>query len=142
MNNNQIRKNKYIFFINIEEQARKIYEKSYKNDEYEKLEKKFIPSNIMVMKKEHEKKLSDEVLEFTFNIPILFIAILLILRYNIEEPMIMNLSEELNSILNQYEDNWTQYVKTNHIYILKLKKAIERNVAELTRNKFLERKSN
>ena len=29
MNNNQIQKNKYIFFINIEEQARKIYYKSY-----------------------------------------------------------------------------------------------------------------
>ena len=31
MDNNQMRKNKYIFFINNEEQARKIYEKSYKN---------------------------------------------------------------------------------------------------------------
>ena len=37
MNNNQIQKNKYIFFINIEEQARKIYEKSYKNYGYEKI---------------------------------------------------------------------------------------------------------
>ena len=119
MDNNQMRKNKYIFFINIEEQARKIYEKSYKNSEYERVKKDFVPENIMIIKKEYEKKLSDEILEFTLN---------LILKYNIKETMILDLSNELKSIIEQYEGNWTQYVKSNHIYILKLKKAIETNI--------------
>ena len=105
--------------INIEEQARKIYEKSYKNSEYERVKKDFVPENIMIIKKEYEKKLSDEILEFTLN---------LILKYNIKETMILDLSNELKSIIEQYEGNWTQYVKTNHIYILKLKKAIETNI--------------
>lgn len=133
MDDNQMRKNKYIFFINIEEQARKIYEKSYKNSEYERVKKDFVPANIMIIKKEYEKKLLDEILEFTLN---------LILKYNIKEPMILDLSNELNSIIEQYEGNWTQYVKTSHIYILKLKKEIERNVAKLTRNKFLGSETN
>ena len=133
MDDNQMRKNKYIFFINIEEQARKIYEKSYKNSEYERVKKDFVPANIMIIKKEYEKKLLDEILEFTLN---------LILKYNIKEPMILDLSNELNSIIEQYEGNWTQYAKTNHIYILKLKKEIERNVAKLTRNKFLGSETN
>mgnify|MGYP004565329673 FL=1 len=119
-NNNKI-KNKYIFFINIENQAQKIYEKSYKNDEYEKIEKDYIPINIMIMKKEYEIKIPDEILEFTLNI---------ILKYDIKEPMIIDLSNELNTIIYQYEGNWIEYVKKHHIFILKLKKAIERTIAD------------
>lgn len=116
MNNNSEQENKYIFFINIEEQTRRVYEKSYKNDKYEIIKKE----NIMIAKKEFEKKMTEEILDFTLG---------LILRYNIEKPMIMDLSNELNNIIYEFKENWEKYVATNHISILKLKKAIEENIA-------------
>ena len=39
MENKYEQKNKYIFFINIDEQAIKIYERSYQNDKYEIIKK-------------------------------------------------------------------------------------------------------
>ena len=116
MNNNSKQENKYIFFVNIEEQTRRVYEKSYKNDKYEIIKKE----NIMIAKKEFEKKMTEEILDFTLG---------LILRYNIEKPMIMDLSNELNNIIYEFKENWKKYVVTNHISILKLKKAIEENIA-------------
>lgn len=122
MENKYEQKNKYIFFINIDEQAIKIYERSYQNDKYEIIKKE----SIIIAKKEFEKKISDDILNFTLN---------LILKYNIEEPMIIDLSNEIDSIIYEFEENWEEYIEKNHVSILKLKKGIEKEIANVKRKR-------
>lgn len=122
MENKYEQENKYIFFINIDEQAMKIYERSYQNDKYEIIKKE----SIMIAKKEFEKKISDDILNFTLN---------LILKYNIEEPMIIDLSNEIDNIIYEFEENWEEYIEKNHVSILKLKKEIEKEIANVKRKR-------
>ena len=122
MSDNQKQENQYIFLVNIDEQARKIYEKSYQNDKYEIIKRE----SIMIAKKEFEKKMSDEILDFTLN---------LIFRYNIDKPMIIDLSNEINNIIYECEENFPNYIRTNHISILKLKKAIEKSIVDTKRKR-------
>ena len=122
MENKYEQKNKYIFFINIDEQAIKIYERSYQNDKYEIIRKE----SIIIAKKEFEKKISDDILNFTLN---------LILKYNIEEPMIIDLSNEIDNIIYEFEENWEEYIEKNHVSILKLKKEIEKEIANVKRKR-------
>lgn len=122
MENKYEQENKYIFFINIDEQAMKIYERSYQNDKYEIIKKE----SIIIAKKEFEKKISDDILNFTLN---------LILKYNIEEPMIIDLSNEIDNIIYEFEENWEEYIEKNHVSILKLKKEIEKEIANVKRKK-------
>ena len=124
MENKYEQKNKYIFFINIDEQAIKIYERSYQNDKYEIIRKE----SIIIAKKEFEKKISDDILNFTLN---------LILKYNIEEPMIIDLSNEIDKIngIYEFEENWEEYIEKNHVSILKLKKEIEKEIANVKRKR-------
>lgn len=122
MENKYEQKNKYIFFINIDEQAIKIYERSYQNDKYEIIRKE----SIIIAKKEFKKKISDDILNFTLN---------LILKYNIEEPMIIDLSNEIDNIIYEFEENWEEYIEKNHVSILKLKKGIEKEIANVKRKR-------
>ena len=122
MENKYEQENKYIFFINIDEQAIKIYERSYQNDKYEIIRKE----SIIIAKKEFEKKISDDILNFTLN---------LILKYNIEEPMIIDLSNEIDNIIYEFEENWEEYIEKNHVSILKLKKEIEKEIANVKRKR-------
>ena len=122
MENKYEQKNKYIFFINIDEQAIKIYERSYQNDKYEIIRKE----SIIIAKKEFKKKISDDILNFTLN---------LILKYNIEEPMIIDLSNEIDNIIYEFEENWEEYIEKNHVSILKLKKGIEKEISNVKRKR-------
>lgn len=122
MENKYEQENKYIFFINIDEQAIKIYERSYQNDKYEIIKKE----SIIIAKKEFEKKISDDILNFTLN---------LILKYNIEDPMIIDLSNEIDNIIYEFEENWEEYIEKNHVSILKLKKEIEKEIANVKRKR-------
>lgn len=122
MENKYEQENKYIFFINIDEQAIKIYERSYQNDKYEIIKKE----SIIIAKKEFEKKISNDILNFTLN---------LILKYNIEEPMIIDLSNEIDNIIYEFEENWEEYIEKNHVSILKLKKEIEKEIANVKRKR-------
>lgn len=59
----------------------------------------------------------------------------LILKYNIEDPMIIDLSNEIDNIIYEFEENWEEYIEKNHVSILKLKKEIEKEIANVKRKR-------